>query len=141
MFQKITSGLSDAKDAIKEGANKIGDAARDKAMSVVDDWVAVLPKLEELGFEVTSFGITMSITPAMEVELEGKAEDFPLERLDELMKETQTGGLVNMFLGAVRTTVKLHERAGVDVGKPFYIKLNVTLSPEIRVFIGQPSLV
>ena len=52
-------------DAAKEKLNEAKEQTRDKVLSIIEEWVELLPKLMALGFEMTSFGISMSLNPRM----------------------------------------------------------------------------
>ena len=87
MLKNILKSLQDAGDLVMDKASEINDAAKDKVMSVIDEWVEILPKLMTLGFEMTSFGISMSISPCMLAELKGNTADFSEEKIKNLLPQ------------------------------------------------------
>jgi F420-0:gamma-glutamyl ligase len=127
--------------AVKEKANSVTDAIKDKTFGLVEDWLKIFPSLENHGFIITSFGISMSISPILEVELCGEAEDFSVEKLDTILEEVKGNNALTTVFKTVRMTYDWHKKTGGDCYfDKVYIKLTVGISPQVMVYLGEPKL-
>ncbi|MBL7815531.1 MAG: hypothetical protein JNL70_10985 [Saprospiraceae bacterium] len=127
--------------AIRETANNVTDSIRDKTMSLVDDWLKIFPNLEHYGLIITSFGISMSISPVLEVELMGEAEDFSVEKLDLILEDVQGNNALTTVFKTVRMTYDWHRKTGGECYfDKIYLKLTVGISPQVMVYLGEPKL-
>ena len=151
MLKNILKTLQDTQDLVKEKATEINEAAkekineakdhtREKILSIIEEWVELLPKLMSLGFEMTSFGISMSLSPCMLAELKGKTENFSEERIKELLEIHKNDKSLKLFLNVIKTTFMLHKKTNARMKDELIVRVEVKLSPEINVFIGQPQL-
>ena len=140
MLKNILKTLQESGDMVKEKASEINDSAKEKIMSGIEEWVEILPKLKALGFEMTAFGISMSISPCMNAELKGKTSEFTEEHIKELLEIHKSDKLVKLFLNVVKTTVVLHKKSKGELKEEIFVRLDVKLSPEIKVYIGQPFI-
>jgi len=136
----VIEKASEMNDAAKEKFNSAKEQTREKVLSVIEDWVELLPKLMNIGFEMTSFGISMSLSPCMLTEFKGKTDDFNEERIRELIELYKDDKLLTLFLNVIKTTFLLHKKTNADMKDDLIVRLEVKLSPEIKVFIGQPQL-
>ena len=127
-------------DTVKETAHQIGDSAKAKGMEIIEGWVAILPALEGYGLKKTSFGLALSLNPCLDVELEGEAALFTPDYVAQLVEETKDSAYLKFVFNAVKTTVSLHKGAGSSPIEPLLIKMQIKLSPEIRVYLGRPNL-
>ena len=127
--------------AVKEKANSVSDAIKDKTMGLIDDWLKIFPNLEKHGLIITSFGISMSISPVLEVELRGEAEDYSVEKLDEILEEVKGNNALTTVFKTVRMTYEWHKKTGGDCYfDKIYLKLTVGISPQVMVYLGEPKL-
>lgn len=140
MFKSLFNTLQEAGVLVMDKAGEINDAAKEKIMSTIDEWVAILPKIQALGLEMTSFGVSMSISPVLMAELRGKTSDFTPDRLTELLKEYKDVKTIKFLLNVIKTTLALHQKTKAPLNEVLIIKLEVKLSPEIKVYIGKPEL-
>ncbi|MBK6363680.1 MAG: hypothetical protein IPL63_16100 [Saprospiraceae bacterium] len=140
MLKNILKTLQDTGDLVKEKATELNESAKEKIMSGIEEWVEILPKLKTIGLEMTAFGISMSLSPCLNAELRGKAEDFTEEKLKELLELHKGDKLIKLFLNVIKTTVILHARSKADIREDIFVRLDVKLSPEIKVYIGQPHI-
>lgn len=140
MLKNILKSLQDAGDVVMDKASEINDAAKDKVMSVINEWVEILPKLMSLGLEMTSFGISMSISPCMLAELKGNTSDFSEDKIKSLLETYQNDKSIKLFLNVLKTTMALHKKTNATMKDEIIVRLEVKLSPEIKVFIGRPEL-
>ncbi|HFA48847.1 MAG TPA: hypothetical protein ENJ95_07510 [Bacteroidetes bacterium] len=138
MINKLRQTLAQAGDVIKEQASSLGDAAKQKGYSIIDEWIANLPKLEEAGLESSFFSLTVSISPTLEVELIGDAEEFDLEKIQKLLEEAKGNTPLTLVYTTIKTTYQLYQKAELEIGNPLAIRIRVRISPEIRVSYGEP---
>jgi hypothetical protein len=140
MIDKILKGLQQAGESLKEQAGNIGESAKEKSYQIIEDWVAVFPKLEGYGLRITSFSLAVAINPSLEVEFVGSHVDFTEERLATLLEENKNSAILRTIFTTIRTTYRLHQRINHRLEDPLILKLKVRLSPEVRVFIGKPEV-
>ncbi len=138
MIDKILQTINSARDTLKEQANSLGEAAKEKGFKIIEGWISILPKLEAYGFKTTYFSFAISINPTLEVELQSDVEAFPLGRVEAILAENRKGGPVNLVFTALKTTILLHEKARVEPVNPLTVRISVRLSPEVRVSLGHP---
>ena len=136
----VVEKASELNDAVKEKFQEAKEQTRDKVLSIIEEWVELLPKLMALGFEMTSFGISMSLSPCMLAELKGKTDDFSEERIKELLEIHKEDKSLKLFLNVIKTTFVLHKKTNAGMKDDLIVRVEVKLSPEIKVFIGQPQL-
>ena len=140
MIDKILKGLQDAAETLKAQAGQFGEGTKERAYQIIDDWLQIFPRLETYGLEITSFGLSLSLTPGLDVELVGKHTDFPTERLEALLAENKGNTAMMMVLNTIKTAYALHRRSLATLRDPLVVKIRVRLSPEVKVVIGQPHL-
>ena len=129
-----------AGEKLREKAASAGAAAVDGTVGAIEKWLEEFPKIESYNLKVSNFAFIMSITPSLEVELHGRHADFPPERLSEILAENKSGSLTGMVFGAIKTAYRLHSKVARSVEDPLIVKMRLSLSPEISVFIGRPSV-
>jgi hypothetical protein len=140
MLKNIIKTLQDTGDLVKEKAGELNESAKEKIMSGIEDWIEILPKIKALGFETTAFGISMSISPCLNVELKGKTADFTEEKIKEYLEMFKTEKTLKLFLSVLKTTIVLHKKSKAELKEDIFVRIDVKLSPEIKVYIGQPCI-
>lgn len=141
MKEKISRTFTQITEAINDSLNSLKDSAKEKGQAFIDDWLQVLPELEAMGLEITSFGISLAISPSMDVEMRGAAAAFTDIRLDQLIAEYSENNYVLLVLKAIRTARKMHRRIGKDdLQEDIHLKITVKVTPEVRVYFGRPFL-
>jgi len=140
MFSKIRQTLQDATELLREQAGTIGAGARDKSYQIIEDWMQIFPQLEGYGFEITSFSLSVALSPALEVEMTGKHEDFSEERIAEILKENSRNGALLSVFNTIKTTYNLQKRTHTPIKEPLILKIRIRLSPEIKVYLGEPLI-
>ncbi len=140
MLDKFMKALQDASESIREQAANLGEGAREKTYQLIEEWLQVFPKLEVYGLEITSFALSVAISPALEVELKGEHAKFTKERLDEIVNETRKNAALASVFTTIRTAYNLHRRTYANLSDPLIVKIRIRLSPEIRVYIGKPVI-
>lgn len=127
-------------EVIKEGSSTFSDAAKEKSQKLIDDWLKVFRRLEEYGFKITSFGLGVAISPSLEVELEGSAEEFSLERIKELMEENKESTSLSSVFRTIKMTYETHAKISSQEYDVVLVKVLVKITPEIKVVLGEPKL-
>ena len=140
MLDKFKKGIQQAGDLIREQASNLGDSALEKTYSLFEQWAYVFPTLDDCGLKMQSFSISVSISPAMEVHLLGKAADFTPEKLQPIQEANKDRTLVTSVLKTIQTTYELHQKTEATLFEPIHLKITVKLSPEIKVILGDPAL-
>jgi uncharacterized protein YjbJ (UPF0337 family) len=128
-------------DAVKEQAGNLSEAVKEKTYALFEDWLKIFPNLENYGLKITSFGLCMAISPSLDVELSGDAHAFTPERLEKILAECEGNQALTTVFKTIRTTYEWHRRTGSD--KHFSIilvKLSIKITPEVKVYLGQPLL-
>jgi hypothetical protein len=140
MLDKIKQALQEAGDLLKDQATAFGEGAKEKSYQLIDDWLKVFPQLELYGLEITSFSLSVALSPALEVELVSKHEKFPKERLDQIIAENKGKAALLSVFTTIKTTYQFHRRIYANLREPLIVKIRIKISPEIRVFIGEPII-
>ena len=134
-FTSITEAISDTLDSLKE-------SAKEKGQMFVDDWLQVFPELEAMGLQITSFGVVLALGPSLEVEMTGPSSAFSDERIEALLKEHELNQYVTLVLKTIRTTRQMHKKLGKgEIYDDLLVKVRVKVPPEVRVYLGPPTLV
>lgn len=143
-FQESTEILYEKANEINQSAkdkmNEVKESAKEKAIGLIEEWIEVLPKLTALGLEMTSFGLSMSLSPSLMAELKGPTTLFEEENLNLLLERYKDDKTLKLFLNAIKTTLLLHKKTNATMKEELIIKIEVKFSPEIKVFIGKPEL-
>lgn len=126
--------------ALKEKAAGVSQAAMDHTIGAIEKWLEEFPKIEEYGLQVTNFAFVMGLSPALEVELSGSHTTFPPEKFAEILENNKSGSLTGMVFGAIKTAYRLHGKISKTLEEPLIVKIKLSLSPEISVFVGQPFI-
>lgn len=140
MKEQINTLLETARNAgsaIKEKAVGVGQGAVDSTVEAIERWLEEFPKIESYGLKISSFSFIMRLSPSLDVELRGKHSTFKKERLDEILAENKSTSLTGMVFTAIRTAYRLHGKIASKPQDPIIVKIRLSLSPEISVFIGE----
>lgn len=140
MIDKLKETIFNASEIIKEQTSNIGESAKAKSQQLIDDWLRVFRRLEEYGFKITSFGLGVALSPSLEVELEGSAEIFTLDRIKELIEENEESSSLSSVFKTIKTTYELHDKISSQKYEQVLVKVIVKISPEIKVVLGEPKL-
>lgn len=140
MINKLEENLRQAADALKGQLNGLSDTAKEKTNAVIEDWLKVFPKLREAGLEITSFGMELSLSPALEVELKGKRSDFTDEKIEKILADNAGDRTFASVVNTVKSVNGFYAKAGDLPSKPLLVKLNIGLPPRVQVFIGAPKI-
>ncbi len=140
MIDKIMKTLQDAGDSLREQAGTLGSGAKEKTYKLIDDWLKIFPQLEIYGLKVESFALGVALSPSLEVDLKGSHKDFSMERLDEILDKPDSNGAMRTVISTIKTTYSLHRRIYADLQEPLIVKVRIRISPEVKVFIGEPLI-
>ncbi len=140
MIDKLKETLFNASEIIKEQTANIGESAKEKSQQLIDDWLKVFKTLEEYGFKITSFGLSVAISPSLEVELEGSAKTFTPDRIKEILEENKNSSSLSSVFRAIKTTYELHDKISTQTYEQVFVKVIVKITPEIKVVLGEPKL-
>lgn len=140
MIDKIKKALQDATDVIKEQTNNLSEGAKEKTYQLIDEWLQIFPKLEIYGLEITSFGLNVAISPALEVELVGDHKKFSQERLQQILQENKDSAALTSVFTTIKTAYTLHRKTYASLRDPLIVKVRVKITPEINVIIGEPLI-
>ena len=140
MIDKFKKSLSQASDALKDQMGNLGDSAKEKTFSMFEQYAEIFPKLQEYGMEMKTFGISVSISPAMEVVLKGKSKDFEVDRVDELIKTHKGETIITSVFRTMKTSIEIYEKSGGPQFEHIYLKIAVKISPEVKVVLGEPMI-
>ena len=140
MIDKIKQVLQDATDLVKEQSTRIGTGAREKTLEVIEDWLQIIPKLQEYGLELKSFALGVAISPSLEVDMLGTHADFSQKRIREIIDENPSNTALKTVMTTIKTTYNLYDRTRAELAEPLIVKIRVRISPEVKVFIGEPLI-
>lgn len=129
--------LNNIFESAKNAANEAGQAALDATLQAIEKWLEEFPKIESYGLQISNFSFIMRLSPSLEIEMKGNHEDFPIARLEEIIAENKKTSLTGMLFSAIRTAYRLHSKIAAKPEDQLLIKMRLSLSPEIAVFIGK----
>lgn len=141
MIDKIKKTLQEASEIIKDQASNLGENAKERSYRLIEEWLTIFPKLEIYGLEITSFALGVGLNPSLEVELKGDHKTFTRERIKEILDENKSSAALTSVFNTISTTYKLHRRIYATLKDPLIVKIKIRLSPEIKVFIGEPIII
>lgn len=133
LFDTLKSTGANLKDMVTEK----GQAAMETTIEAIEKWLEEFPKIESYGLTVANFSFIMRLSPSLEVELKGDHADFPMDRLDAIIKENKSTSLTGMVFTSIRTAYRLHAKIAKQPEDLLLVKIKLSLSPEISVFIGK----
>ena len=140
MVDKILNLLDDAKNNIKNQAENISASAKNQYEKMVEDWIKIIPQIEESGLQLYSFSFSASLNPSIDAEFRGKCVDFPLGKWEELISLNEKNKSLALVYNTLKSTFKMYHKIKQEMPEDFYLRLRIKLSPEIRVYIGEPPI-
>ena len=140
MVDKILNLLDDAKNNIKNQAENISASAKNQYEKMIEDWIKIIPQIEESGLQLYSFSFSASLNPSIDAEFRGKCVDFPLEKWEELISLNEKNKSLALVYNTLKSTFKMYHKIKAEMPEDFYLRLRIKLSPEIRVYIGEPPI-
>ncbi|MEM9886439.1 MAG: hypothetical protein AAF849_11160 [Bacteroidota bacterium] len=140
MIDQFKNIMKEASETLRTQINTVGSNAKDKAYQLIEEWLVAIPVLEKEGLEMTSFALSVALSPALEVELKGKTELFTIDRLDQLKAKYKAKVPLQVVFTTIKTTYRMHQSINAPVKEPLIVKIKVKLTPEVSVFIGEPMI-
>ncbi|MEZ4985479.1 MAG: hypothetical protein R2795_10655 [Saprospiraceae bacterium] len=140
MIDKLLKSVQDASEAIREQAGNIGAGAKEKTYEFIEDWLQIVPTLEAYGLEVHSFALGVALSPSLEIDFKGTHADFTPEKLDAMLAQRGIHAGVKTVVSTIKTTYGLHRKIKAPLREPLLVKVRIKLSPEVKVFIGEPII-
>ncbi|PSR09358.1 MAG: hypothetical protein DA408_05715 [Bacteroidetes bacterium] len=140
MIDKLLKTFQDAGDTIRDQASNLSTGAKDKAYAVIEDWLQIFPQLKAYGLHVESFALGVALSPSLEVDMKGTHADFSMDKLDEILADEATNTALRSVMSTIRTTYALHRKINAELQEPLIVKIRIKLSPEVKVFIGEPLI-
>jgi hypothetical protein len=141
MSEAIKEKTGNVTDAIKEQATNVTDAFKEKTYNLIEDWLKIFPNLESHGLKINSFGLSVGISPSLDVELRGKANTFTIGKLELLIEENKGNQPLTTVFKAIKMTYEMHKRTGTKGDfNAILIQLSVKITPEVKVYLGTPLL-
>jgi len=141
MKEKLSAIFESAQQAgniLKEKTASLSQAALEHTIAAIEKWLEEFPKIEGYGLQVTNFAFVMGLSPALEVELSGSHTGFPPEKLAEILTAYKSSSLTWMVFSAIKTAYRLHGKIAKTLKEPLIVKIRLSISPEISVFVGRP---
>lgn len=128
-------------DSVKEQANLMTSAVKEKAYGLIEDWLEIFPQLESYGLKITSFGLKMGINPMLEVELQGNSNAFTSDKVAKMLEDNKNNNALSTIFKAIKTAFDWHAKTGSDRHfKSIFLKISVSITPEVMVYLGEPKL-
>lgn len=140
MVNKIKKALQDVTDLIKDQTTSLSEGAKERTYQLIEEWLQIFPKLEIYGLQINSFGLSVAISPALEVELIGDHKNFSEERLKQILEENKGSTAMTSVITTIRTAYSLHRKTYANLREPLIVKIKVKITPEINVIIGEPLI-
>jgi len=139
MIDKIIKTIQDTGQSLIEQTSQLGNGAKEKTFTIIEDWLKIFPQLEAYGLKVESFSLGVAISPSVEVDLKGKHEDFTEEKLRVMLEDADDRAL-RTVISTINTTYNLHRKITNQLQEPLIVQVRISISPEVRVFIGEPLI-
>jgi len=140
MKEQIRKALTQVTATLRETITDLGDSAKEKTISVIESWLEVFPILESMGLSITNFGVTLALSPALEVELSGPPALFDEGRLAAYREQYSKDTRVSTVLRAIHTTQLMYHKLGKEQSDEIFLKIRVKVPPEVSVYIGRPVI-
>ncbi len=140
MIDRIKQTIKELTDTVQEQATALGASAKERSFEIIEEWLRIFPKLEVYKLQITSFSLSVAISPALEVELVGRHEDFSQERLQQILTENKDSTALSLVFNTIKTTYALHRKTYATLHDPLIVKIKVKISPQVQVFLGEPLI-
>jgi 16S rRNA C967 or C1407 C5-methylase (RsmB/RsmF family) len=87
-----------------------------------------------------SFSFGASLNPSIDAEFKGKCIDFPIEKWEEFISLNEKNKSLTLVFNTIKSTFKMYQKIKTELPEEFYLRIRIRLSPEIRVFLGEPPI-
>ncbi|MBB4077480.1 hypothetical protein GGR28_000081 [Lewinella aquimaris] len=132
--------LDGARKAVAGLASTVGEGTREKTNKMIEDWLQIFPTLATYGLDITSFSMTLALSPSLNVELLGSHEQWNEEIIRERMAAHRGETAITMVFTAIRTAYRLQRQTKATLRDPLILKIIIRITPEVKVVLGQPVL-
>jgi len=133
LWNATRKGLGDLSTTMSEGA-------KEKTLTIIEDWLEIFPQLAEYGLEITSFSMGLAISPSLNVELLGSHANWSDEAIARRLTGHKGEHAITTVLSTIRTAYRLQRQTKAPLRDPLILKITVKISPEVRVVLGQPVI-
>lgn len=140
MKEQIQKALGQVTATLKETISDLGDSAKEKTISIIESWLEVFPILESMGLNITNFGVTLGLSPALEVELSGPPGLFDGGKLEAYREQYSSDSRILAVLRAIQTARMMYGKLGKQESDEIFLKIRVKVPPEIGVYYGRPAI-
>ena len=142
-FKKnLQEGFAKTTEFLKNSAEKlssVGPVAKEKAVEVVNDVLAVLPIIEDAGYRTNEFNIGIGLSPVIEISF-SKFLDIPQEKIDVLKQEHEEKKMFNMILTMLDTASSLAGKLDADDFNFYETIVEIGISPKVSLRYVNKSL-
>ncbi len=132
--------IESVRASLADLAGSVGQGASEKGLQLIEDWLQIFPELEAYGLQITSFSMSLALSPALNVELVGRHGDWSDVAIADRLKKHKGETAMMMVLTTVRTAYRLQRQTKAELRDPLILKVIVKVPPEVRVVLGQPIL-
>ncbi len=128
---KITVPGTEAVVEAFSSATDVAGMAVDKLLELVDEYGKVVAILEQYGFRVGQFAISMGIPPEARTSIEGSIADLPEDKVKEFAEAHKDERIIAMILNTILLAKRVHQRVsfGFDT---ICLHLTIALKPSIE---------
>lgn len=132
--------FNNAKKGLNDLASGVGGGLGEKTMAVIEDWLEIFPQLAQYGLEITSFSMSVALSPGLNVELLGRHGDWSDAAIAQRLRDHKQDKALTLVFSTIRTAYRMQRRTKAPLREPLILKITVKLTPEVRVVLGQPLL-
>ena len=136
IMRMLNDLYASARQALGDLATNVSDGARERSLEMIDDWLTIFPDLATYGLSITSFAMSLALSPSLNVELLGSHEDWSDDAIAERLKLHKGETAITMVLSTIRTAYRLQARTQCELRDPLILKIVVKVPPEVRVVLG-----
>ena len=134
--------LSDLWNATLKGVNDlagtVSEGAKEKTLTLIEDWLKIFPQLAEYGLEITSFSMGLALSPSLNVDLLGAHKNWSDEAIAQRLAEHKGETAITIVLSTIRTAYRRQRQTRAPRKDPLILKITVKITPEVRVVLGFP---
>jgi hypothetical protein len=138
--EQLQKAVSQVTSTVKETITDLGDSAKEKTITLIESWLEVFPILESMGLSITNFGVTLAISPAMDVELSGPPGLFDGDKLEQYKEQYHDDARVKTVLRAIQSAKLMYHKLGKQESEEIFLKIRVKIPPEVGVYFGRPAI-
>ena len=141
LIRRVNNQIVTAFEKLYEQVFVVGRLTRDKIEGLIYSWVNVFPELESHHLRVSSYGVNVGMTPSLDVELIGDPAIINEQSLPGIISDLGGNRPAVTVFRAIQKSIQWHRKMSIQT--PYdriYVKLLVSATPEIKVYLGTPVL-